>query len=273
MHIPPFVTSRINATFKELSVGSIIELCKIPVEHNELGITKSIEAFLLDSNLALAHWTAQERYAAVIHYQVHLHNKGEAFNIGPDLEATIIDYLGRDGADHPITKNKYSVGPDELVYRFELDAGSDDPDQLEMRPLTTAWIEAVERAVLRGDVRGVSNKDAAWEMACIAAQVHAAGTDMNVFDEVSIDSFIKNNIETLLAMPASAYKTLLGEFYTGTAIMDHIVRLRVFDDGFVLMPWDEGKGGEGLPPYRFQFDSLISEDAFEAWGGYDVAGV
>lgn len=49
------------------------------------------------------------------------------------------------------------------------------------------------------------------------------------------------------------------------AQLDHLVVLRSFDDWFVLIPNLNMEGGEAIPAFRFQFDSIVTADAHAVW--------
>lgn len=68
MFINDFVTKRISAKMQELTLRQAIDLCEIPTNMNELGISRALQFIVTETNLPLEKWTAQERIAAICHY-------------------------------------------------------------------------------------------------------------------------------------------------------------------------------------------------------------
>lgn len=275
MYIPPLVTARINAQMKELSIGDVIDLAAMPTLNNEAGVLHSVKRVVAETNVPVETWTVQELYAALLHYHTHAINGGQALVLDADTGADLSVYVLED-QDYPLQKIGRQVVADDLKYEFELDSESDSPDLLKMLPLTGASAVAIERCVLNGQVKGVTDKREAWCIACAAAQIHARDFEWSWLDEqhVSIDAYIHENIQRILSMAVSDYAALMLAFEQGLLALDHIVRLRVFDDGFALMPV---KGGEVYAPYRFCFDAVIPYGALEVWArdeepiGHDAA--
>lgn len=273
MYITPLVTARIKATLKELSIGNAIDLANMPAANNEAGIYATAKLIVSEANLPIEQWTIQECYAAVLHYHFYAINKGRAFVVDEETQATVTDYLYKD-RDYPIQRNGRKSEALPLVYEFELDSDSEQPDRLKMIPLTGAWIEAVERCVLAGRVKQITNKREAWRVACAAAQIHARDFDESWLTNggISIDAYISENINRILAMPIGDYDALMAAFDAGVIALDHIVCLRPFDDGFALMPVVDEKGGTALMPYRFCFDAVIPYGTLEVWAGIEESG-
>lgn len=266
--IPDLVTSRIHAQIKELSIGSIIELCQSPVAYNEAGIGKAVAAFIKESNLPIEQWTAQERYAAIIHYYINVFHDGEPPLLDEETKATALNYLIPQ--DYPIQLSKslaHTNSAGDLRVDIQLDPDSDTPDNLAVVPLTGAWIEAVERVVLGGYVKGITDMQAAWRIALAAAQIIPHGATLADLEanKISIDQIIANNVNIILAMEVSAYEQLMAVYDEAVAQLDHLVVLRSFDDGFALIPNLNMEGGEAIPAFRFQFDSIITPTAHAVW--------
>lgn len=274
--IPEFITSRINAQLKEISVGDMIDLCHLPVEYNEKGISKVIASIVADTNLPIEQWTAQERYAAMLQYFMYAYYDGE--NIAITDNIYILDYSIAD-KDYPVSSRKSlteAQSPEqEFAYRFLLDGESDNPDDLWMLPLTGKWMEAIERVVLGGYIKGEKNKAEAWRIAQAAAQILPVGVysdEIIATHNMSIDQYISNNVNLILDLSQVKYNQLMMAFDAGQKHLDHLVRLRAFDEGFVM----EGGDGE-LPPYRFQFTALVDSETWANWAtdeilsGHDAA--
>ena len=263
MYIPTLVTARITAKMKELSVGDVIIMAAMPAGNNEAGIVHAVKQVVVETSLPVDEWTIQEMYAALMHYHMYTINAGQALVLDAESGATMASYIF-DDQDYPLETTGRKIKAVDLKYEFELDGESGSPDLLKMVPLTGAWVEAIERCVLFGQVGGVSDKREAWRVACAAAQIHARDFDENWLTEanVSIDAYIADNIKRILAMGISDYNSLMNAFDIGQTSLDHIVCLRQFDDGFALLPV---KGGGVFAPYRFCFDAAIPFGAFEVW--------
>lgn len=266
--IPNLVTSRINAEIKELSIGAIIDLCNTPVEYNEQGITKTLVAIVADTNLPIEQWTAQERYAAVLHYYYNTNFKDADAIVDDESGAKIDDYLLKD-RDYPVPA-AYSLNKEHprpwLSYNIELDAESDTPDSLWMLPLTGTWMEAVERVVLGGYIKNITDKAEIWRIATAAAQILPRGIDHEealAKAGVSVDKYLLDNINLILDLSETHYNELMQAFDEGTQHLDHIVALRLSSTGFCL---ECQKGGvDGMPSFRFLFDAILSRNARQLW--------
>lgn len=274
--IPDFVTSRIHAQIKELSIGDIIDLCRIPVHLNERGITRALQAIIKEPSLPIQEWTAQERYAAVIHYYINAYYDGHPPSLGSEetQEITILNYLIP--TDFPVSKRSklQETGHTgtRLHYPITLDSESDEPDYLWLLPMNGDCVEALERVVTSGLVRNIKDRAEAWEIAQMAAQI----LPLNIgYDEIvntlnkSLDQFISENIEMILGLSLNQFKSLKAEFLKGQEAIDHLVILRANDEGLAL----EGGSGD-IPPLRFQFSTLIPElENFEWAGSYERNGL
>lgn len=267
--ITDFVTSRIHAKFRELSIGDIIDLCNIPVEFNERGITRALEGIVTDTSLPVSEWTAQERYAAMIHYYYNVNFTNLNIVVDEESGATIEDYLITD-KDYPVKAPGLLAEPHEqpfLKYEFVLDADSDKPDSLWMLPLTGEWMEAIERVVLGGYIKNTTNKTEVWRIATAAAQILPLNITFNQALEiagVSIDKYITDNANLILSMSETHYEEVMQAFDAGTQYLDHIVALRECDSGFCLECQKEG-GEDGMPSFRFLFNALFNEGARQLW--------
>lgn len=266
--IPDLVTSRIHAKIKELSIGAIIELCNTPVEYNELGITKAIEAIVAETNIPISQWTAQERYAAILHYYYCVNFNSEDAIIDEESGATVEDYLLK-GKDYPVPPvSKLGEGHQQplLKYDIELDTDSETPDKLWMLPLTGEWMEAIERVVVGGYIKKITDNVEIWRIAAAAAQIlprNITYEDALSRSGVSVDKYISDNVNLILALQESHYKELMRAFDAGTKHLDHIVALRLSASGFCL---ESAKGGvDGMPSFRFLFGAILSKGARESW--------
>lgn len=259
--IPKLVTSRITASIKELSIGSIIDLCNTPTEYNELGISKTIAAIVEETNLPLEQWTAQERYAAMLHYYYCVYFDSRHTAVLDEETGAVIDDYFLENKDYPVPKSNKFAQPHQqplLKYDIVLDKDSEQPDFLWMLPLTGEWIEAVERVVLGGYIKQISDNVEIWRIATAAAQILPRGItheEAIKLAGVSIDKFISDNANLILAMKSSDYEELMRAFDKGTEALDHIVTLRLSASGFCL----EGRkgGGDALPSLRFLFNALL----------------
>lgn len=118
MFINDFVTKRINAKMRELTLRQAIDLCEIPDEFNELGISRALEAVITETTLPLSEWTIQERIAALIHYITAQERGDWQVADGVNVSDYLID------SDYPLSN-----------YLF---------DDFEIIPLTAKYVEAIE---------------------------------------------------------------------------------------------------------------------------------
>ncbi len=233
MFINDFVTKRINAKMRELTLRQAIDLCEIPDEFNELGISRALEAVITETTLPLSEWTIQERIAALIHYITAQERGDWQVADGVNVSDYLID------SDYPLSN-----------YLF---------DDFEIIPLTAKYVEAIERACnsLKKGRRGD------WVVSAMAISIRKCG---QVWDDEVIDELIAVNSKKLLDLPESEFSNLVEHFFAAQVHLAHGVAITFSDNGIAVLPQ---KGGSDLPSVRFQFNAIISETTRELWRAVD----
>lgn len=222
MFIQPFITRRIRAKMKELTLKDVIELCEIPVHLNELGTSAALEKIIEETSLPLSEWTAQERIVALSHYLVAQENGDFAVTEQSQLSDFYLE------SDYP-----------ENTYQF---------NELEIVPITADYLEAIERAVLAYEMPN------AWLIGAMAASIKEQGDEWNG----TPDEFVQENIKRLLTLPESEFLNLVEHFYTAQEALAHGIEI-AFLDGIVAVSQKGEKTNREL--VKFCFDTLISEEA------------
>lgn len=231
MFVQPFVTSRIKAQMQELTLRQAIDLCKIPESRNELGITRALEAVVIESNIPLADWTVQERTAAVCHY-ITAQESGD-FAVTPQTNYS--DYL---------TDKEYPQTP------YVFDDGS-----LMIVPLTGEYAEAVERAV-------TENNGGNWTVAIMAATIRSTSEEW----DGTADEFVNANIERLKDLPIAEFEHLLEHFQTAWQHNAHGFEIIITQNGLAVLPQ---KGDADRQAVMFCFDEIIGETVTGLWQNPD----
>lgn len=233
MYIDDFVTSRIRAEMQELTLRQAIDLCEIPDFKNEQGISRALAAIVVETNLPLSAWTIQERIAGICHYLTAQEQDDWEVVDGAKLSDYLIE------ADSPPTE----------PYRF---------DDLEIRPITGEYAEAMERVLsLRG-------KRGDWIVAAMAASIFEQGQERD--NSGTPDDFVRENMERLYRLPESDFNELLAHFQNAQIYLAHCFQVFFADDGVAV---EARKGGADLPSVRFQFNQIISETTQALWGKPD----
>ena len=232
MFINDFVTKRITAKMQELTLRQAIDLCEIPRSMNELGISRALQSIVIETNVPLSQWTAQERIAAICHYLT----AQEQGNWEVADGAYLSDYMIE--CDYP-----------EESYKID--------DNLIVVPLTGEYLEAIERACLTKKAHGD------WFVGAMAASIRG-----DEFDG-SADEFVQENIMRLLELPESEFTRLCGHFMQAQRHLAHGFELTFTADGVAVLPQT---GGDGLPSVQFQFDEIVSETTLALWRKPDEIG-
>lgn len=244
MQMSDFVTNRIKAILKEVSVVCMIELCQMPITHNERGLTKLLQHIVVDTNVPLNEWTAQERYACLLYYMIAVDGDSD---ISDGLNVS--DYL-------------LDVPNDGLDYEFEMSDGEESV-ALRVQPLTAEYLEAIENIVMAGGVNGVTNQ-AAFELCAMAAQIVERGKA----DDGLIQELVHTRAKALLEQPVSVYEYLREQWLIASVEMAHLVNL-AFDDGGVVLVSSKQveieKGVFGFMPARFCYYAVYDESTAEVW--------
>lgn len=212
---------------QELTLRQAIDLCEIPTNMNELGISRALQFIVTETNLPLEKWTAQERIAAICHY-LTAQEQGDFVVVNG---AYLSDYMIE--RDYP-----------EQPYTF-------DNGELMIVPLTGEYMEAIERACQGVNARGD------WLVAAMAASIHGGNFDG------SADEFVQENIKRLLALPESEFDRLCRHFMHAQQHLAHGFELTFTDNGIAVLPQT---GGDGLPSVQFQFNEIIGETTLALWG-------
>lgn len=224
MFIDDFVTKRIRARMQELTLRQAIELCQIPDQLNELGISRALSMIVIETNLPLDEWTAQERIAAICHYII----AQESGDWCIAQNAMMSDYVMPQ--DYP-----------NEVYSF---------DDLQIVPLTGAYLEAIER--IKHQTRGD------WLLAAMAASIINPAEPWHG----SPDEFVRKNIEQLKDLSESDFLLLLGYFQAAQNHLKHLVEIEFSQEGLVVLPQ---KGGDELPSIQFRFDTIMGQTTRQLW--------
>lgn len=222
MFIQPFITRRIRAKMKELTLKDVIDLCEIPVHLNELGTSAALEKIIKETSLPLSEWTAQERIVALGHY-LTAQEQGDFYITD---ESKLSDFYLE--SDYP-----------ENTYQF---------NELEIVPITAEYLEAIERVIISMNIQN------AWLIGAMAATIRQKGDEWNG----TPDEFIQENIQRLLTLPESEFLNLVEHFYKAQEALAHGIEI-AFLDGIVAVSQKGEKTNREL--VKFCFDALISEEA------------
>ena len=230
MYLPKLTTSRLDVELQELKIKDVIALCEIPAHLNEAGIGETLKRIVKSSNIPLAYWTVQERYAAICAY-----------------------ITAKEQADWPATDttrySQYPTGIDvpQDIYRFEFDGSP-----LMVVPLTGEYIEAMERLIASGAIHD-KPEAMTWLIAAAAAQIRSEDEDVG-----NVEDLIKARVMQLQELPEDVFFKLLDEFSMGLAATAHLFNIWYADDGVVCLP-NQAKEAGIENPARFRFDACWSE--------------
>ena len=257
-HFPTLRTRRLNVVLRELTMGESIAIAGIPAHRKEEETTAFLRAAVVTSSPGLedpAHWTVQERAAAVAWYLAAILSDGPDFAIGE--KARYSDYLDGEN-DIPTTVENVEIG--------ELGG-----DRWAVRHLTGAMAESIERTL--GEVAGIS-ASAHWEVGVMGCQLvlNCEDTpDPKAAGEGAFDEWLVARMRTLLNFPQMDFLALRFLWMTGREALHHLMRVDVgVRGGLVVLP-KQMKGGEAvdLPPATFLPGPAISDAAREMAVGAD----
>lgn len=212
MYIPKFITNRIKAEMRELTVGETIALCEIPVQENEKGIGKLLSYVVTETNVSVEQWTVQERYAALVHYIVSKNGSDEFY-----------EDLGYSAFLSDVTNVQNS-------YEFTEQDDDGESITLEVVPLTGEYIEAMERLVVNDGIAPAKGYGA-WVIAAMAAQIRVKDTE----DEGVIDELLHARIKQMTELPSSYFDKLVFQWQAGNTILTHLIKYTFSDDGVILL--------------------------------------
>lgn len=247
IYFPPFRTRRHESALRELTMGESIAIAGISPSRAEEETTAFLRAVVASSAPGLedpAHWTVQERCAAVAWYLAATLSDGPDFAVGD--RARYSDYLDGEN-DIPLPVGAVQIG--------ELGG-----DEWSVRHLTGAMAESVERTA--GEVEGISLA-AHWRIGVMGCQLvlnHEDTPDPKMAGGGAFDEWLVSRIRTLLNFPQASFLELFQMYYNGRESLHHLMRVEVGSSGLVVMP---KKGGEAsdLPPATFLPGPAISSAA------------
>lgn len=240
MFIRPFVTKRIEAEFKPITLRGAIDLCAVHESMNEHGIGKALSCIVNKTSLPISEWTVQERYAAICHYITAQEQK--------DWQVSDVSRY----SDYQTLKDY----PSDDRYEFVMKDGKEE-QKLVVVPLTGEYAEAVERCVF-SNTKG--DKQGDWVVGCMAAQIRDANDEW----DGSADEFVSTNYEKILDMNEEDFQVLFEHFQLGLIQLTHIFNIAFAPDGLIVLP-NEDKEDVGIPPTRFPFTACYGAISAALW--------
>lgn len=233
MYFPKFITTRLEVELQELKIRDIIALCEIPAHLNEAAIGATLACIVKSSNLPIAQFTLQERYAVICAY-VTAKEQG--------------DWMASDNGKYSQFVGEIDAPPDDYVFEF-------GGDTLRVVPLTSEYIEAMERVILSGAV-GDNPSSMLWFIAAAASQIRGVDDDVGNAEEL-----VKARCLQLQSLNEEDFFALMDHFSRGLLHINHLFNTWYADDGVIVLPQEVG----AVNPARFRFDTCISQGAIEAF--------
>jgi len=249
INFSPLRRQRLDVRLRELSIGDEIDLCGLPEQAHEKGLTEFLERAVASAEtLSAAHvanpraWSVGERLLALAHYCIHVREDG------PDYAVTetskLSDYLDA-GKDLPETPATFEANGDKWV----------------LRPLIGAAAEVLEALQIESALPG----RAYWLFGAMAAQLVREGeiTPDPVAEEVKYAQWIKARMETLRAFPSSSLDSMYLNYRAALDRDSQFFTIWFDEQGVVVLPKE---AGAVAPPARFHVHAAIGAVALSVTG-------
>ncbi len=218
---------------KELLVGQIMEMAKIPQQLNELRINSFLAYTCQDDSIAMR-LTVQERYYILLNYLA-------------------------------ISNNDYMINTD--VSEFFIKA-KNAPDMASMNGIYTSQLLGSHVTLLQSKCENVYE----WLAGKIACQLsgdltHFFGDEQNPViwehlptdNQDTLENVFRSRFEMINTMPSSLFEKLTDVYYQGCEQLRHLVDISVDNDGITLLGNSENQGGGDMNIARFRTDTVLPD--------------
>lgn len=245
-------TDRLTVKLKELDLGSLKALAKMPAEHDHAWTTAMLNCCIEEIETGPADvrdWTVSERIFVKTQYMACTLESGPNFLVHDPKDGSdpvrLIDYLQ--------TERDYTDG--------EIPVKSFTGEKMIVRHLTGRMAESIERVV--GRFVGQTQLSA-WEMCLIAVQYDEPGGQLPDVESL-LDQTIIERVEAMDKLTGLQFMQIYAQWRTGFAQLQHLVQLSPsLNDGLVCI----GTGGRAgiVPPAVFPVAATLPAFAFSMVG-------